>query len=338
MRVLVTGGAGYIGSHTVLALLAAGHQAVVVDNLSNSSEEALARLAELAGQPIPFTRLDLRDRDALGGVFDRDAVDAVIHFAGDKAVGESVRVPLQYYDNNIASTVALCEVMRTHGVRTLVFSSSATVYGDPGPRLFVETMPLSPVSPYGWTKAMIEQILLDLVATGDGWDVTRLRYFNPIGAHPSGRIGEDPTGVPNNLLPFVSQVAIGQRPAVTVFGDDYDTVDGTGVRDYLHVSDLATGHVAALEHSAGPDTCEAYNLGRGHGSSVLQVIEAFRAASGREIAVRMAPRRPGDLAACWADPSKAQRVLGWTADHTLEEACVDTWRWQTANPNGYRAA
>ncbi len=337
MKVLVTGGAGYIGSHTVLKLFAGGHEVVVVDNLTNSSREGLARLAELAGRDIPFVELDLRDSDALGRVFDDHAVDAVIHFAGDKAVGESVRLPLKYYDNNLASTVSLCEVMRGHGVRQLVFSSSATVYGDPGAQVFVESMPMHPVSPYGWTKAMIEQILLDLVVTHDGWDVSRLRYFNPIGADPSGRIGEDPTGTPNNLLPFVSQVAIGQRPEVVVFGDDYDTPDGTGVRDYLHVSDLAAGHVAALEHSAGPDTCEAFNLGGGRGSSVLEVIRSFERASGRTIPVRVTGRRPGDLPSYWADPTKAREVLGWTATRTLDDACVDTWRWQSANPHGFRA-
>jgi UDP-glucose 4-epimerase len=337
VNVLVTGGAGYIGSHTVLDLLAGGHGVVVVDDYANSSQEAVARTAEVAGTDFPFYELDLRDRDGLAAIFEANTIDSVIHFAGHKAVGESVRKPLEYYDNNIASTIALCEVMRTHDVRTLVFSSSATVYGDPGAREFIETMPMNPVSPYGWTKAMIEQILLDLVVTGDGWDITRLRYFNPIGAHPSGRMGEDPSGTPNNLLPFVSQVAIGQRPELVVFGDDYDTPDGTAVRDYIHVSDLAAGHVAALEHSAGPNTCEAFNLGGGRGSSVLEVIDSFRRASGREIPYRMAPRRAGDLPAYWADPSKAQKVLGWTATRTLDDACVDTWRWQSANPTGYRA-
>ena len=337
MTVLVTGGAGYIGSHTVVELLGAGTPVVVVDNLVNSSIEAVRRVGRITGADIPFHDVDLRDREGLTRVFgDHPDIDSVIHFAGLKAVGESVADPLRYYDDNVGSSVVLGQVMAAAGVRRLVFSSSATVYGDPGAQEFVETMPLAPVNPYGGTKAVIERVFTDLVGTGDGWRVSLLRYFNPVGAHPSGLIGEDPTGVPNNLFPFVAQVAVGRREAVVVHGDSFPTPDGTGVRDYIHVMDLAAGHVAALAHLDTPDRVDAYNLGSGHGSSVLQVIAAFERASGRTVAHRVGPPRAGDLAAYWANPTKATEQLGWRTTRSLDQACADTWRWQTQNPDGYR--
>jgi UDP-glucose 4-epimerase len=335
MRILVTGGAGYIGSHTVLALLRADYDVVVIDDLSNSSRVALERVQELSGRPVTFHEFDLADTDRVRAVLAEAPVDAVIHFAGRKSVGESVAYPLRYYDTNIASTVSLCTAMDEAGVRKLVFSSSATVYGDASSTQFVETMPLAPVNPYGHTKAMIEQILRDLAGTGNGWQVSLLRYFNPVGADPSGRIGEDPVGVPSNLLPFIAQVAIGRRDELVIFGQDYDTVDGTGVRDYIHVADLADGHIAAMNRLPPPDTAEAYNLGVGHGESVLQVLAAFEAASGVQVKHRFADRRPGDLPAYWADPGRAERELQWTARRTLAQACADTWRWQSDNPDGY---
>ena len=337
MAILVTGGAGYIGSHTVLALLRAGSEVVVVDNLANSSRESLERVQELAGRALHFVELDLRDGPDLRKVFEGNDITSVIHFAGLKAVGESVEFPLRYYDNNIGSTVALLHVMDEFDVRQLVFSSSATVYGNAPHRRLTETMPLAPINPYGQTKAMIEQILRDVAGTGRGWQIALLRYFNPVGADPSGRIGEDPTGTPNNLLPFIAQVAVGRRPELQIFGDDYDTPDGTGIRDYIHVADVADGHLAALGHLPPPDSAQAFNLGTGRGSSVLEVVAAFEQASGRQIPRRVVGRRPGDLAAAWADATLARERLGWQATRTLGDACADAWRWQSTNPEGYRS-
>ncbi len=336
-RVLVTGGAGYIGSHTVVELLAAGHDAVVADNLSNSSAESLKRVEEISGKAVTFYETDLCDKPALEKIFDTERFDAVIHFAGLKAVGESVVKPLQYYRNNIDSTLTLCEVMRAHDVKKLIFSSSATVYGDP------ETLPIKETAragvgltnPYGQTKYMIEQILHDLAASDDSWDVTILRYFNPVGAHPSGLIGEDPNGIPNNLLPFVAQVAVGRREKLNIYGNDYDTPDGTGVRDYIHVVDLAKGHVAALEHLGEPEAYNVYNLGSGTGASVLAMVKLFEKVSGKPIPYEIVARRPGDIASCFADASKAADELGWHTELSLEDACRDTWNWQSKNPNGY---
>jgi UDP-glucose 4-epimerase len=336
MHVLVTGGAGYIGSHTVLVLLEAGHQVTVVDDLSNSSSVSLERVEELTGRSARFVELDVRDRPGLAAVFAADPVDAVIHFAGLKAVGESVADPLRYYDVNVGSTVSLLGVMADAGVTRIVFSSSATVYGAPDSVPITEAAAVRPANPYGHTKAVIEDLLGDLAGSGAGWQVTLLRYFNPVGAHPSGRMGEDPTGVPNNLLPFVAQVAVGRRPEVAVFGDDYDTPDGTGVRDYIHVVDLALGHVAALDRPPAPDCTLTVNLGTGTGVSVLEVVRAFETAAGVPVPYRIAPRRPGDVAACYADVSLAAEVLGWKAERSLAAACADTWRWQQANLDGYR--
>ncbi len=338
MNILVTGGAGYIGSHTVIELQNAGHEVVVVDNLSNSTEESLRRVAEITGQEATFYQADVRDQAALAKIFDTHAIDAVIHFAGLKAVGESVAKPLAYYDNNLISTLILLDAMKAHGVTKLVFSSSATVYGDPAKLPLTEDMPLSATNPYGQTKLMIEQILKDTSASGEGWNITSLRYFNPVGAHESGRIGEDPSGIPNNLLPYVSQVAVGKRSEVHVFGDDYDTPDGTGVRDYIHVVDLARAHVAALEHLDHPDEYKVYNVGTGNGVSVYELIEAFRQASSREIPTVVDPRRPGDIAACYADVHLAERELNWKAERTIDQACTDSWRWQSQNPDGYAAS
>ncbi len=336
MRVLVTGGAGYIGSHTCVELLRAGHEVTVVDNLANSSERALERVVELAGRPLRFRRADVRDRAALEAVFAEAPVDAVIHFAGLKAVGESVAKPLEYYQNNVAGTLALCEAMRAHGVRNLVFSSSATVYGDPRSVPITEDFPLSATNPYGRSKLMIEEILGDLQRAEPALNVALLRYFNPVGAHPSGRIGEDPEGIPNNLLPYISQVAVGRLARLSVYGDDYPTPDGTGVRDYIHVVDLALGHLRALDRLAAAPGLVTYNLGTGRGHSVLEMVAAFAKACGRPIPYRIAERRPGDIAACWADPGKARRELGWCATRGVDEMCADAWRWQSANPDGYR--
>lgn len=335
MNILVTGGAGYIGSHTIIELLASGHGVVVVDNLSNSSAESLRRVEEITGQAVPFCEFDLRDRTRLAELFRSEAIDAAIHFAGLKAVGESVEKALLYYQNNLESTLTLLDVMQEFNVKKLVFSSSATVYGDPARLPITEDMPLSATNPYGQTKLMIEQILRDVAATKQGWQFTSLRYFNPVGAHPSGRIGEDPSGIPNNLLPFVSQVAVGKRDHLSVFGDDYDTPDGTGVRDYIHVVDLARAHVAALEHLGEPDECKVYNIGTGRGTSVLELVKAFETASGKEVPYQITPRRPGDIAACYADPGLAEAELGWRAELTIEDACRDAWNWQSNNPNGY---
>jgi UDP-glucose 4-epimerase len=336
VHVLVTGGCGYIGSHTVLELVAAGHRVTVVDNLSNASALSLRQVEDLTGQPVAFAEFDVRDADRLDALFGAAGFDAVVHFAGLKAVGESVDLPLDYYDNNVGSTLTLARTMKAHGVRRLVFSSSATVYGDPSTVPIPETATIAPTNPYGRTKAMIEQILGDLTAAGGGWQICVLRYFNPVGAHASGQIGEDPTGVPNNLLPYVAQVAVGRRPQLQIFGDDYDTPDGTGVRDYIHVVDLALGHLAALVHLPAPDTCLAINLGTGTGSSVLQVVRAFEQASGRTIPYVVVPRRPGDIAAAYAEVSLAHELLGWKAERSLADACADTWRWQSQHPDGYR--
>ncbi|MBX3686152.1 MAG: UDP-glucose 4-epimerase GalE [Rhodocyclaceae bacterium] len=334
--VLVTGGAGYIGTHTCVELMAAGHDVVVVDNFCNSKPEALRRVTELAGRGLAgHYRADVRDKAALGEIFDRHEVDAVIHFAALKAVGESVRLPLSYYDNNIAGTVALAEVMGERGVKSLVFSSSATVYGDPASMPIRESFPTSPTNPYGRTKWMMEYILQDVAAADPEWRVALLRYFNPVGAHSSGRIGEDPNGTPNNLMPFVSQVAIGRLARLQVFGDDYETPDGTGVRDYIHVVDLAQGHVCAVERLLERKGVLTLNLGTGRGYSVIEMVKAFERASGRSVPYSIAPRRPGDIAQCWADPALAEQELGWVATRGIDAMCVDTWRWQSANPQGY---
>jgi UDP-glucose 4-epimerase len=336
VKVLLTGGAGYIGSHTAVVLLEAGHEVAVVDNLSNASREALRRVEELTGRTVRLHEVDVRDRRALAGVFDEEAPAAVVHFAGLMAVGESVAEPLRYYDNNVAGTVALVEVMRDHDVRDLVFSSSATVYGDPPVVPITEATRLDATNPYGRTKLVIEELLRDVAASEPGrWRIALLRYFNPVGAHPSGRIGEDPAGIPNNLMPFVMQVAVGRHPRVRVFGDDYPTPDGTGVRDYLHVVDLAEGHLAALAALPKLEGAEAVNLGTGRGYSVLEVIAATAEAVGHEIPYEITGRRPGDIAACWADPSRAAELLGWRATRDLPDMCADAWRWQSANPKGY---
>ncbi len=333
--VLVTGGAGYIGSHTCVELLEAGYRVVVVDNLSNSSPEALRRVQEITGRELDFVETDIRDDAAMATVFDSYPVDSVIHFAGLKAVGESVERPLAYYDNNVGGTVTLLEVMADKGVKKIVFSSSATVYGDPASLPIREDFPLSATNPYGRSKLFIEEILRDLHCADPAWDIGILRYFNPVGAHPSGRIGEDPAGIPNNLMPYIAQVAVGKLERLSVFGGDYPTPDGTGVRDYIHVVDLARGHLAALARLDERPGCVTYNLGTGTGYSVLDMVKAFERASGREVPYQVVERRPGDIAACWADPSLARRELGWEAQHDLQAMCEDTWRWQSANPEGY---
>lgn len=334
MKILVTGGAGYIGSHTVVQLLDAGHDVVVVDNLSNSSQESLRRVEEITGKTVAFYEADVRDATVLEEIFSGGDIDAVIHFAGLKAVGESVANPLLYYQNNLDSTMVLIDQMQRYNVKKLVFSSSATVYGVEGK--LTEALPVQPENPYGQTKAMIEQMLQDIVATRQGWNVTSLRYFNPVGAHDSGKIGEDPNGIPNNLLPYVTQVAIGKREQVNVFGGDYSTADGTGVRDYIHVVDLAKAHLAALERLDHPDIYKAYNIGTGKGVSVLDLIAAFGKAAGHDIPYTVVDRRPGDLALYYADPSLATAELGWQAERDIEQACVDSWRWQSQNPDGYQ--
>jgi len=337
MHILVTGGAGYIGSHTCLELLGIGHEVTVVDNLCNAKEESLRRVMELAGRPLSFFRVDLRDKEALARVFTgaKNRVDAVIHFAGLKSVGESVAKPLVYYQNNISGTLVLGEVMAEQGVKNIVFSSSATVYGDPATVPITEDFPLSCTNPYGRTKLMIEEILRDLYVADPGWNVILLRYFNPVGAHRSGRIGEDPNGIPNNLMPYISQVAIGRRERLTVFGNDYPTPDGTGVRDFIHVVDLALGHVKALDSLAQRPGVVTYNLGTGLGCSVLDMVAAFRKASGRDVPYVIAPRRAGDVAVCYADPHKAMAELGWRAERGIAQMCEDTWRWQRQNPEGF---
>jgi len=335
LKILVTGGAGYIGSHTCLELLEAGHEVVVVDNLINSKEESLKRVQEITGKPLVFNRVDLLDRPALMDIFARHRIDAVIHFAGLKAVGESVMIPLKYYYNNIAGTLVLCEVMAEHSVKNIVFSSSATVYGDPATVPIREDFPLGPTNPYGRTKLMIEEILKDLFVSDPSWNVALLRYFNPMGAHESGRIGEDPDGIPNNLVPFISQVAVGRLQELKVFGNDYPTPDGTGLRDYIHVVDLAQGHLYALERLSAGSGVIIYNLGTGCGYSVLEVVGAFEKACGKKIPYKIVGRRDGDIAVCYADPSKANTELGWAAKRGIEEMCRDTWRWQLNNPRGY---
>ncbi|MDD2880605.1 MAG: UDP-glucose 4-epimerase GalE [Rhodoferax sp.] len=335
MTILVTGGAGYIGSHTCVELLNAGHQVTVFDNFSNSQPEALARVKRITGKKLQFIQGDIRDRDALTAALRQSAATAVIHFAGLKAVGESVTQPLSYYDNNVVGTVRLLEAMAECDVKTLVFSSSATVYGDPQYLPLTEDHPLSSTNPYGQTKLVIENMLRDLYTSDDSWRIGILRYFNPVGAHASGLIGEDPQGLPNNLMPFVAQVAVGRREFLNVWGNDYPTPDGTGVRDYIHVVDLALGHLAALKRLQTQTQCVAVNLGTGVGYSVLDMVGAFEQASGKPVAFKISPRRPGDIAACYADPAHAKALLGWQAERNLQTMCQDAWRWQSNNPNGY---
>jgi UDP-glucose 4-epimerase len=335
-RVLVTGGAGYIGSHTCIELMSAGHDVVVVDNLCNSKPESLHRVARIAGRPVAaFERIDVRDRAALKSVFSTHAIDAVIHFAGLKAVGESVAKPLEYYDNNVNGTVTLCGVMAEHGVKALAFSSSATVYGDPVSVPIREDFATGPTNPYGRSKWMVEHILRDLCAADPQWRIALLRYFNPVGAHESGLIGEDPNGIPNNLMPFVSQVAVGKLERLSVFGGDWPTPDGTGVRDYIHVLDLAHGHVRAIDYLLSNQGLLTVNLGTGRGYSVLEVVRAFEVASGRSVPYRIVARRSGDIAQCYADPATANRLLGWVAQRDLAQMCADAWKWQSSNPQGY---
>ncbi|WP_214628681.1 UDP-glucose 4-epimerase GalE [Paenibacillus agaridevorans] len=335
MAILVTGGAGYIGSHTCVELLSQGKDIVVIDNLSNSHGEALRRVAEIANRSFPVYIQDLVDREALRTVFRNHDIEAVIHFAGLKAVGESVQLPLKYYHQNLMSTMTLCSVMEEFGVRRLLFSSSATVYGMPKQVPISEEAPVGAINPYGRTKQMIEQMLDDLVCSDPRWSIGILRYFNPVGAHESGRIGEDPSGVPGNLMPYIAQVAVGKLKEVAVFGDDYDTPDGTGVRDYIHVVDLAQGHLKAIDKLASAAGIHVYNLGTGCGYSVLEMIRAFERASGKTIPYRVAGRRPGDIGACYANPNKANAELGWQATRGIAEMCADAWRWQLANPRGY---
>ncbi|MGN8799284.1 UDP-glucose 4-epimerase GalE [Candidatus Merdisoma sp. HCP28S3_D10] len=337
MSILVTGGAGFIGSHTCVELLNAGYEVVVVDNLYNASEKALERVEQITGKKVTFYEADILDRDALNAIFDKEQVESVIHFAGYKAVGESVRKPIEYYYNNITGTLILCDVMRKHNVKNIVFSSSATVYGDPAFIPITEECPKGKITnPYGQTKGMLEQVLTDIFVSDPEWRVVLLRYFNPIGAHKSGLIGEDPKGIPNNLVPYVAQVAIGKLKCLGVFGNDYDTHDGTGVRDYIHVVDLAKGHVAAIKKVEKTDPgVLIYNLGTGKGYSVLDVVHAFEKACGKKIPYEIKPRRAGDIATCYADPTKAKKELGWVAEYGIEEMCEDSWRWQTMNPNGY---
>jgi UDP-glucose 4-epimerase len=335
MAILVTGGAGYIGSHTCVELLSAGYEIIVLDNYSNSKPESLDRVKEITGKDFTFYEVDLLNRSGLEEVFSNHSIDAVIHFAGLKAVGESVSIPLHYYHNNITGTLILCDVMKQYGVKNLVFSSSATVYGMPDRVPISEDFPLSATNPYGRTKLMIEEILRDLFVADNSWSIALLRYFNPIGAHESGRIGEDPSGIPNNLMPFITQVAVGKLKELQVFGNDYDTVDGSGVRDYIHVVDLALGHLKALERVVSSKGVDAFNLGTGTGYSVLEIVAAFEQAAGVNIPYKIVERRPGDVAVCYADPSKAKNELGWTAERGIEDMCQDSWRWQEKNPNGY---
>ena len=336
MTILVTGGAGYIGSHTCIELLNQGHKVVVVDNLVNSHSESLQRAEELTGKNIPFYAVDLSNEAEITKVFSEHSIEAVIHFAGLKAVGESVEQPIRYYDNNIRSTLVLCKLMQSFSVKHLVFSSSATVYGLAESNPIPETAPLSATNPYGRTKLFIEYILNDWITTFDGASVALLRYFNPVGAHASGRIGEDPQGIPNNLMPYITQVAAGRREKLSIFGNDYDTVDGTGVRDYIHVVDLAMGHVKALDALIHLTGSHVYNLGTGNGTSVLELVQAFQQATGQAIPYEISARRPGDVATCFADSSKAERELNWKAVRGIVEMCRDSWKWQKENPNGYK--
>ena len=336
MNILVTGGAGYIGSHTCLELLEKGYEVTVIDNLCNSSEESLRRVQELTGRSLRFYRGDVRDEALLEQIFRENEIGCVIHFAGLKAVGESVAQPWRYYDNNLNSTLVLTKVMERFGVKKLIFSSSATVYTPGSPMPLNELSPTGGcTNPYGWTKYMTEQILSGMAFADKDWAVVLLRYFNPIGAHESGRIGEDPRGIPNNLMPYLSQVAVGRREKLSVFGNDYPTPDGTGVRDYIHVVDLSKGHVAAVDYAANHTGCEVFNLGTGTGYSVLDMVKAFEKTNGIPIPYAIAPRRPGDVAVCYADPAKSREVLHWQAEKTLEDMCADTWRWQSTNPQGY---
>lgn len=335
MSILITGGAGYIGSHTCLCLLNKGYDIVVVDNLDNSSKESLARVTEITGKEIPFYEVDARETEKLIEIIKKHNVDSVIHFAGLKAVGESVRMPLEYYENNLVSTLHLADAMVKTGVKKLIFSSSATVYSADNEVPLTESGRLGCTNPYGWTKYMNEQILRDVSVAHPDWSVVLLRYFNPVGAHESGKIGEDPSGIPNNLMPYVSQTAVGRREYLTVFGDDYDTHDGTGVRDYIHVMDLAEGHVAAVEYAEKFTGCDAINLGTGIGYSVLDMVKAFEEANGIKVPYKIGPRRPGDLATVYSNPEKAEKVLGWKAKRTLVDMCRDLWTWQSNNPNGY---
>lgn len=336
MRILVTGGAGYIGSHTCVELLETGYELVVIDNLNNSKEESLRRVQEITGKTLEFHQVDLLDTKGLSKVFASAPVDAVIHFAAFKAVGESVQKPLEYYKNNVAGTVNLLDVMRTHGCKNLVYSSSCTVYGEPQQVPITEDHPTAAAeSPYGWTKLMTEQIMRDLYKSDSEWNIILLRYFNPVGAHASGRIGEDPNGIPNNLMPYITQVAVGRLKELSVFGSDYPTRDGSGVRDYIHVVDLADAHVRAVQKLASDPGLDAFNLGTGRGSTVLEVIHAFEEATGQKVPYKIVDRRPGDVSAAYANPDKAARELSWKAEYDLHDICRDGWRWQQQNPNGY---
>ena len=336
MSILVTGGAGFIGSHTCVELLNAGYDTIILDNPCNSKSESVKRIKEITGKDVKFYECDIRDREGLDKIFAENNIEAVIHFAGLKAVGESCAKPLEYYDNNIGGTVILCEAMAAAGCKKIVFSSSATVYGSENPSPLKEDMPEGKTTnPYGTTKLYIERVLKDTCISDGEWSVCLLRYFNPIGAHKSGRIGEDPNGIPNNLVPYIAQVAIGRREFLSVFGSDYDTPDGTGVRDYIHVVDLALGHIKAVEKVLAEKSCSTYNLGTGTGYSVLDVVKAFEKASGRTVAYKIVDRRPGDIATCYSDPSKAKEELGWVATRGIDEMCEDSWRWQSMNPNGF---
>lgn len=335
LTILVTGGTGYIGSHTVLQLLDADYNVIILDNLSNSKLESLNRLEKLSGQKIKFYQVDLLDYDKLNEVFENETIDAVIHFAGLKAVGESVEIPLHYYKNNVTGTINLCEIMKKYNVKKFVFSSSATVYGDPHEVPITEDFPLHATNPYGQTKLMIEEILRDLYVSDNSWNIAILRYFNPVGAHKSGEIGEDPNGIPNNLMPYISQVAVGKLSELTIFGNDYPTIDGTGVRDYIHVVDLASGHLKALEKLVQNPGCVTYNLGTGIGYSVLEMAKAFEKASEKSVPYKIAGRRVGDIAECYANPELAAKELSWKAEKNINEMCEDIWRWQSKNPNGF---
>ena len=336
MKILVTGGAGYIGSHTCVELLNEGYEVVVMDNLYNASEKALERVEQITGKTLTFYQTDMLDREGVHEIFEKEAIDAVIHFAGLKAVGESVAKPIEYYHNNLTGTLILCDEMRKHGVKDIIFSSSATVYGDPAQIPITEDCPKgTPTNPYGWTKSMLEQVLTDIHTSDPEWNVILLRYFNPIGAHKSGLIGEDPKGIPNNLLPYIAQVAIGKREKLGVFGNDYNTPDGTGVRDYIHVVDLARGHVKAIKKLADKDGVNVYNLGTGKGNSVMEVLHAFEKACGKTLPYEIKERRPGDIATCYSKCDKAEAELGWKAEYDIDEMCADSWNWQSKNPNGY---